>query len=178
MIRIGADELEDVAARFGATPRIVERAVRATVGKVGRWSRTRVRRGLARELDMPQRVFRRRVLSTRVRSRGGRIEVEVFVGLNPIPFDALNPRQTRQGLVAKKRRRPGAFLARMPSGKVIGASREGKSRLPIRREMIDIRKDGERWVEREFVTDREFAAYFMKTFEHEIKWRMDRMSSR
>lgn len=109
-------------------------AVRETV----KWASTRIRRGAAAALAIPQKNIGRRVRTRRV-DQGDAVG-GLWVGTFRVsPFSIGAPRQTRAGVSSGRRRWPGAFIGDL--GRRPGVyERKGKRRFPLRRVMIEIER--------------------------------------
>jgi hypothetical protein len=65
-----------------------------------------------------------------------------------------------------------AFIARGRGGTKRVFKRVGKPRLPITEQKASIEKEATAYLEGDLLKSSEFEARFLKTFEHELKWRM------
>ncbi len=127
------------------TERAHGRALRDTARWAGRQSASR----LAKANRIPVRALTRGRLGKRgrVRITKGEEGANVWVGTYPVKASYLGPiSQTIRTRAIRVGRHsfPGAFVARMPSGHVGVFKREGKSRLPIVEQAVEL--DGARKV--------------------------------
>lgn len=164
---LDTEQLDQIKLDLMATDAEVQKALRTTFTKMARWVRTRSALGLSRELEVKAAIIRRRIKTSMVRGGGG---LRVWYGLDPISLKELNPRQTREGVTAGKHKRPGAFLSERLGGHVF--KREGKGRLPIKKQTLDIKDRADVFIEDEILGTDAFDAQFWRTFEHELAWRI------
>lgn len=150
-----------------ATEKQVERALRSTLGKMAKWVRTRSIRSLQQNLKIPQKILRRRI---KVMKRRTGNSIAIFYGENAVAAILLKPKKTSTGVTAAGRDFPGAFIANGKGGKQQVFKRSGSARLPLVRQEVEIKKDTDEFLEREFITAAAFAEQFYKVFEHEIEW--------
>lgn len=167
-LNIDESQLQRAALDFDATPAQLRKAWRSALTKMARWIRTRSARGLSSELELPQNIIRARIKST-MDQKGG--SLRVWYGLDPVGLSSLKPRQTSEGVTAGKHKRPGAFLANSRSGTRQVFKREGKQRLPIKRQTVDINDRAVTYIEDDLLGADEFDRQFWKFFEHELAWR-------
>ncbi len=180
---IHADRLSQLQVDLQATDTEVRQALRSALGKMARWMRTQSARGLSKELDLQQKAIRKRLKSFRARIKGKNVEVKIWYGLDPIDYSDLNPRQTRAGISAGKRRVPGAFIAPALSGSQKVFKREGpkrrmsrgrysgQMRQPIEKQVVEISDQAGVWIEDEMLGSQQFDERFLTIFERELEWR-------
>lgn len=135
-VEINAEEFRLLSERLGATEEIANKALVSSINRVQRWVVTQSARAAAKAAAAP-------VASVRARARirfadKGDISGSIWIGLNPVGAHRLRPRQTKAGVSAGKHRLPGAFIATGKSGKPIVFKREGRARLPIEKQEIEI----------------------------------------
>lgn len=165
-IRVDTSQLKLIADGFVATEKQIEKAMRSTLGKMAKWTKTRSVRGLAKDLQIPQKIIRRRVRI--LKKRGS--SISIFYGQNPAAMIYLNPKKTATGVTAAGREVAGAFIAKgSHSGRQV-FKRVGKARLPIAGQEVVMKETSDRYLENEFIDSAEFAAQFYKVFEHELQW--------
>lgn len=170
-IDVHADRLNQLQLDLQATDKEVRQALRSTLGKMSRWLRTQSARGLSSELDIKQKAIRKRLKSFRVRQKGNQTEVTVWYGLNPIDYMDLSPRQTKAGVSAGRRRVSGAFIANGRGGPRKVFKRRGAARLPIEKQVVEIRDQANVYIEDDLLGTLAFDEQFLSTFEHELEWR-------
>lgn len=174
MIRISAEArgLDQIVQELGASDKQVRAAINSTLRKVGAWVRTQSARGLAKRLQMPQRVLRYRMRSLKLTQTGNGAEIKLWYGLNPVALIHLNAKKRAGGVGAMGGRYvPGGFIARRQV-----FARVGKSRLPIEKQETDIEAQALQFLQGELLDGSAFEAKFLSTFEHEIKWRMQTLA--
>jgi hypothetical protein len=170
-VELDAKDLDRVAMELRATPAQVSRALRSTLRKMAAWVRTRSVRGLSKELQIQQKIIRRRLRAIKARpTPNGGAEVKLWFGLNPIALIYLGARQNSKGVRAGKRFVAGAFKARGKGGKEQVFKRRGKERLPIDKQHADIQQPAERYLDDGLLNSAAFEQQFFKTFDHELKW--------
>lgn len=168
---IHADRLSQLQVDLQATDTEVRQALRSTLGKMARWMRSQSARGLSKELDLKQKAIRKRLKQYRVQMSGNSAQVKVWYGLDPVDYMDLGPRQTRAGISAGRRRVPGAFIASARGGTRKVFKRKGKSRLPIEKQVVEIRDQADTWIEDQMLGSQEFDDRFLTIFERELEWR-------
>lgn len=173
MINLDFDDkqLRQITSDLAATEDQLTKALRTTLAKMARWLRTQSARGLSKELNIQQKIIRRRLKSFNVQNTGHGFNVKIWFGLDPISFIYLKPRQNRTGVKARGREVKGGFIAPIGGGKRQVFKRVGKDRLPIEKQTITVKDEAESYIENEMITARKFEQQFYKTFERELKWR-------
>ena len=184
-LELDADELDAMRRGVGATEEIGRQALRAAVNKTVRWANTRVRRAVAAAAEMPQRVLTKRHRFD-VRPARGPEDAAIWIGMNAVSAIHLGARQTKVGVRAGKRRWDGAFIGRGQAGQTKGAGhlhvfqRRGKTwiskgvRGPIDKVTVPIHDAGMEALRGPILAGIE--AQFIKTFRHELEWRMSRVA--
>ncbi len=170
-IDVHDNEMKQLELDLAATPKEFDRALNSTVNRMARWLKTQSVRGLSSELDIPQKILRRRLKHFRVRRNENSPSITVWYGLNDIYFHDLNPRQTATGITAGKRTIKSAFIATMKSGKTSVFNRKGKKRLGIQKQTLGIQKKATQFIDKKLFNAMEFNTVFLKTFERELEWR-------
>lgn len=163
-VQIGEHGISNIVAELQATPNQCTKALRSTLSKMARWLQTRTTKGLSAELQVQQKIIRRRLRKTNIIATSEGYTIRLWYGLNDISLIHLNARETKKGVTAGKRKVDGAFIAK---GQVF--KRAGKSRLPIEKQAVVIKKQADDYLE-SAIDERAFEAQFMKTFEHELRW--------
>lgn len=171
-----AQGVDQVIRDLQATEGQVRLALASTLRKMASWMRTRSVRGLSDHLQVQQKVLRRRLKSFRLRRSADGASIMVWYGLNPIALVNLGARQTRVGVTAGKHQRPGAFIAQTRNGKRHVFKRAGRARLPIKTQVLDIADRAQTYIEDNVAGDVAFEQQFQKTFEHELRWRMQKQT--
>ena len=165
-VQIGEHGISNAIAELDATPNQCAKALRSTLSKMARWLQTRTTKGLSAELQIQQKIIRRRLRKTSIVTTPDGYTIKLWYGLNDISLIHLNARETKKGVTAGKRKVDGAFIAK---GQVF--KRTGKARLPIENQVVEIKKQADDYLE-SAIDGRAFEAQFIKTFEHELKWQM------
>lgn len=173
-VDIDTSGLEDIVVRQAATTRAVKSAMRSTVSRMGRWMRTRVVKALGKEYDITQRVLRRRLKRYNVQVDGDEVFVKVFAGLDPVGLSSLNPKQQLKGVRARGHFRQSAFIVNV-GGRQEVFKRKGKARYPLVRQEIKISERGKELI-RDVVESPRFRHQFLKEFERQLSWRMERLN--
>lgn len=175
---IKAADLERVALDIGATEAQVKKALNTTLNKMAAWVKTRTTKSLADDLQIKQKVVRRRIKA--MKRKGGGM-AGVWYGLNDIAMIYLGAKQTAGGVRASGGRfEKGAFIPRGVHQvfKRVGAKRmmtkgryKGKLRQPI--EVVESAiEDKSIKTLNDTINAAAFEAQFFKVFEHELQWRM------
>jgi hypothetical protein len=166
---VRAPDLDRVIKDLAATEKQAQKALNSTLRKMATWLRTRELKGLSKELQLQQKILRRRLKSARLRVTGNGAQIGVWFGLNPVALIYLQPKKRAGGIGASGNRYvPGAFMAKAPAGASQVFKRRGTARLPIDKQEAEVQRDAEPHIER--ALDAEFENQFMKVFEHELQW--------
>lgn len=165
-LQISESGIPRIVDELGATENQCAKALKSTLSKMAKWLQTRTARGLSAELEIQQKIIRRRLKKTSIVATSDGYAIKLWYGLNDISLIHLGARKTKKGVTAGKRKVDGAFIAK---GQVF--KRAGKSRLPIEKQVVTIQKQGNDYLE-SAIDQRDFEAQFFKTFEHELKWQM------
>jgi hypothetical protein len=169
---IDASGVEQIIIDLAATLPQAEKALGGALRKMAMWLRAQSVKGLSKELKVQQRILRRRLKLFRVSQRAGSKQITVFYGLDPIAYIYLGtPRKTASGVSVGGFNIPHAFIARGPNGSLQVFKRDGKSRLPIRKQSLDVEKPAESYIEHKLLSSVLFNEQFFKFFEHELQWR-------
>lgn len=173
MIDLDVDALgiEAAVIELRATEKQVMLALRSTLSKLAAWMRTKSVRGLSTELQIQQKLIRRRLKSFRMKRTAEGGTITVWYGLDPIALIHLGARQTKAGVTAGQHKRDGAFIAPGSNGNRQVFKRRGSARLPLNKERLDVEDKAATYLEDHVIGDMEFEAQFYKFFEHELKWR-------
>lgn len=172
ILDIDDSELDAIARSVGATEKIAVQAGRAAVRKTMRWASTRVRRAVAAKLNVPQKAIKNRF---KMRQPGGRaMSGAIWIGLDPINPIYANARETRSGVrAAGGRTWGGAFIARGRGGTGLRVfKRQGKARLPLDTIRISVADEVNAAIKGTLL--RGIEDFFVRTFTHEVQWRMSR----
>lgn len=165
-IEIDASQLQLAVTDISATQQQAEKALNSTLGKMATWLKAKSVRGLSAALDIQQKVIRRRIKSFSLRRNSDGSEMTVFYGLDPVALIYLGPKKRPRGVSASGGRYvPGGFIAK---GQVF--KRKGSARLPIEKQVADIKDAADTFIEDHLLGTAEFEAQFFKIFEHELKW--------
>jgi hypothetical protein len=172
-VQIDGDELERIVLDLAATEKQVRQALNSTLSKFGKWLRGRAVSGLSKELGVKREILRQRRLKIRPiikNAAGGHITV--FFGLDPISYIYLGtPIKTARGVRIGSHYIEGGFVAKAPNGKLMVFKREGRARLPIKKQSLDVKDKADTFIEDRLLAEAEFFERFFLIFEHELKWR-------
>lgn len=163
---IGAQGIEAIIAELEPTEKQANAALSRTLNRMAKWVQTRTTKGLSAELQVTQKIMRRRMRKTSIQKTSTGWTIKLWYGLNEISLIHLNARKTKKGVTVGKHKRDKAFIAK---GQVFKRSRKG--RLPIEKQTLEIKEKADSYIE-----DRAFSSgyqeQFFKTLEHELKWQM------
>lgn len=165
-LNISEQGIAQIVDELGATQNQCAKALVSTLSKMARWLQTRTTKGLSAELQIKQKIIRRRLKKTSIVSTANGYAIKLWYGLNDISLIHLGARETKKGVTAGKHKVSGAFIAK---GQVF--KRTGKARLPIEKQVVIIQKQANDYLEGA-ISQRDFDTQFFKTFEHELKWQM------
>lgn len=165
-LQISEHGISQIVEELGATPKHCQKALKSTLSKVAKWMQTRTARGLSAELQVQQKIIRRRLKKTSVVNTADGFAIKLWYGLNDISLIHLGAKKTKKGVTAGKRKVDGAFIAK---GQVF--KRKGKARLPLEKQTVTIQQQGNKYLEKA-ISQQDFETQFFKTFEHELKWQM------
>lgn len=176
-LNVTAPDLQPLILDLAATEKQVQRALNSTLRKMATWLRARSVKGLSKELQMQQKILRRRLKSARLRMRAGGSEITVWFGLNPVAMIYLKAKQSASGVTAQGGRYvKGAFIAGKGArkgwqlgGAVQVFKRRGAERLPIDKQESEVQHPAEGYLRKDAL-GAAFDAQFFKTFEHELQW--------
>lgn len=183
MIKFDIDqtELDVITHELDATEKAVRLAMRRTIRRMSGWLRVRAGRAIRKETNLKADVLRRRLKNMKFKTRKDEITGGVWIGYNPIDVSRLPYAvQDEVGVVAGQgegavKYFDGAFMGPKPgvkSSKLRGGAfiRKGKKRNPIERVGYDIAKEVEKTLDDDIFKG--FEEQFYKTFEADLKWRM------
>lgn len=174
-LQIDPIELNAVASRLAATDTQVQQALKSTLSRMAGWLRRSTVPGAARAANVPQKIIRRRLFRYHIRRSGAGFYVNIGYGLKAVPLIWLNARQTRTGVSAYGGRRvPHAFIARTRGGTLQVFRREGKTRTPVEVLSEEIREPVEHYLSEDVIDRAAFEERFLKTFRHELEWRLSK----
>jgi hypothetical protein len=115
-LSITSDALDEMADLAGATDRQFDTARARALRKLQTTIETKIKREASRKLNLPQRAIGDRFFSNNIQP--GDEELKVWVGTWDIePFSIGAVSQSKFGVRVGRRSYPGAFLARIYSGK-------------------------------------------------------------
>jgi hypothetical protein len=172
VLEIDDGELDAIRRGVGATEKIGMDAGRAALRKTIRWASTRVRRAVSTAANVPQKAIKNRL---KVRMPSGRqLSGALWIGIDPINPVYANARETKSGVrAAGGRSWDGAFIARGKGGTGLRVFRRAtKERLPL--ESIRISVDAEVRAALGSGLFEGIQSFFLRTFEHELRFRMER----
>lgn len=167
---VGTPDFGRLVQDLAATEKQAQRALNSTLRKMAAWLRTRSMRGLSKELELQQRILRRRLKAAKLRVSGGGSEITVWFGLNPVGLVYLQAKQGSSGVAAAGGRFvKSAFIAKTPGGGSQVFKRMGRARLPVAAQAADVQQPAENYIAHDAL-GAQFDAQFWKTFEHELQW--------
>ena len=138
-VQIDASSLAEMMSLLSG--KALDAAWRRALRKTLAWIKSQVAKTISADTNIPQKILRRR-LKTRLGNTG-----TAWLGMNPIKAQRLgNTRQNKVGVSAGRFRFPGAFLIGRAPG-TTAFRRVGKSRLPIKAEMLEWDATGEKGFE-------------------------------
>lgn len=169
---IDASQLHQLAADIGATQKLAQLALNSSLPKMAAWLRGKSVPGLAKAVNVPQRVIRRRLKTFRLTKGPDGSTITVWYGLDAVGMIYLQAKQNGAGVRAYGGRfvKSGFIAGGKDSRQVF--KRRGKSRLPIDKQTAAIDSPAENYIEDSLLGSAEFEARFLKVFEHELTWRM------
>ncbi|EKN01118.1 MULTISPECIES: prophage LambdaW5, minor tail protein Z-like protein [unclassified Acidocella] len=171
-IEFDTQQIDAMALDVNATLPQVEAALASALRRMALYLKAASVKGLSHELDVQQKVIRRRLSTFRLSRSRSAPEIKLWYGLNPLSMEQLGtPKQTAQGVRVGKHFIAHAFLARDKTGRQRVFLRKGKARLPIEKQVLDIADDAERWIEDKLFEGVDFETKFFQLFEHELRWR-------
>src|SRR4051812_48836735 len=97
-LRVAAPDTGRLISELAATDAQARRALSATVRKMAGWVRARSTKGLSKELQLQQKIIRRRLKTARVRKTANGIEVVLWYGLDPVALIYLQAKQRSTGV--------------------------------------------------------------------------------
>ena len=114
---------------------VLPQAINRSINRVGAKSQTQVRRHVAKEVGITQKVLNQRGFFARIRSSVRTQTFSIIVKYGAIPLKDFNPRQTKKGVTArawgKRKVYEGAFVSETLGRHVY--VRKTKNRLPIKK---------------------------------------------
>lgn len=168
---LDAQGIQTVIADLQATEAQVNRALGSTLGKMAAWMRAKSVKGLSAELQIQQKIIRRRLKSFRMKRTAGGASITVWYGLDPIALIYMGARQTKKGVTAGKHKVDGGFIAAGRNGNRQVFKRRSGGRLPLDKQRLEIKDKADTFLEDKVIGDMAFEAQFFKIFEHELSWR-------
>ncbi|MFW2072634.1 hypothetical protein ACG9Y7_04130 [Acinetobacter gerneri] len=166
---INTSEIEGIVSTLQPTEKQAIAALKSTLNKMSRWLSSRTTKGLGKELNLTQKIIRRRFRKSTVISTTDGYAIRLFYGLNDVALIHLNPKKTSTGITASKRKVDGAFISKRKNQVF---KRVGKERLPLEKQVEIIKSTADLYLESIEFNSSEFTNQFYKTLEHELKWRM------
>lgn len=176
-LSIEAGSIDRLVLELDATEKDATRALRSTVSKMTSWLRTRAARSLSGELKLKNAGVRKRLKSLKFKKSADGGVGGLWIGTNPIDLKYIgDAMQDSSGVSSRGQRFKGAFMGTRPgvqSIKLQGNAfvRKRRTRLPIEKVGLDVKAQMERALESDVMEFARFEAQFMKTFEHELRWR-------
>ncbi|MEN8282613.1 hypothetical protein [Acinetobacter gerneri] len=171
MIRLDLDidGIEAIVSTLQPSEKDVKIALKRALNKMAKWLSTRTNRGLSKELNLTQKILRRRLKKSSIITTSTGLSIRLFYGLNDVALIHLNPKQTKTGVTASKRKVNGAFISKSKNQVF---KRVGQERLPIEKQVDVIKQKADSYLENTEFSSFEFQAQFLKILEHELKWQM------
>ena len=163
---ISAQGLEAIIAELEPTEKQANKALSRTLNKMAKWVQTRTVKGLSTELQIVQKIIRRRMRKTTIQKTSDGWSLKLWYGLNEISLIHLNARETKRGVTAGKHKRDSAFIAK---GQVF--KRAGKGRLPLEKQTVEIKEKADAYLSDQAFSNG-YQEQFFKVLEHELKWQM------
>lgn len=169
-VQIDARDIDRVIAELRATEPQVRRALGSTLRKMAAWVKARSVKGLSKELEVQQKLIRRRLRTIKAKPiTNGGVEVRVWFGLDPISLIYLGARKSGRGVKAGARFVEGGFIAEAKGGRQV-FKRKGRARLPIEKQTAKINAKAERFLDDGLLNAPAFTEQFYKTLTHELQW--------
>ena len=168
-IDIDEQDFASMTRALNLTEKRIYAAAYRAIRKTSMWVRTHLARTLSKELQIVQKIIRQRL---RVYMQDRRaLQGKVWLGMYKIRASRLgHARQTRAGVNVGRRRFPGSFVAKMPTGHIDVFTRRGKSRLPIDIEQLDISEEAKQAMEEiSLKTDKRLQAVMEQEINYEIE---------
>lgn len=136
-LRVEAHGLKELARHFDHLPGVVYKAERQAFKRTSKWARTQGLRAMSAASNIPQKNLKKR--SRAVVYSGVDGQVRIWLGTDPMAAAYAGKLvQQKKGAKVGKHKFPHAFVATMPSGHQGIFHRQGKSRLPIMADTIDV----------------------------------------
>jgi len=157
---VSAKGLDEIAAEWKASPKLVEQAMRTATVRVTRWAASQARRNIAKEVKVTGRVIKGRMVVD-LKGEFGR----VWFGLSPIPLKHLSPRKTSTGISAGPVKVPGGFAVKKYGRNIF--KRTGPKRGPIEMQALDIEARALPFV---FDIAQKVESKFLVEFENALAW--------
>lgn len=173
-IDIDARQLDRLVSDIGATDRLAQSALNSTLPKMAAWIRGRSVPGLAKAVNVPQGIIRRRLKTFRVSKGPDGASITVWYGLDNVGLIYLRARQNRAGVSAFGGRKvQSGFIAHAQTNKSRQVfKRRGQKRLKIDKQTAEIEDPASVYIEDNLLGSAEFEARFFQVFERELLWRM------
>ena len=137
-------ELDDAAinrlcAKFDSFPSEIKRAGNIAAEKAANWMKEEATKVICEQVNINPAVFDNRVYASTDREN---IRAKVYIGTRTVNFIRLNPRQTATGVQAGDITIDHAFIAPARSGSShkLVYLRNGKSRLPLNKMVLNVSK--------------------------------------
>jgi hypothetical protein len=170
-LEVSSEGLQQIQLDLAATEAQAIKALNSTLTKMAAWLRSKSVKGLSAELQIQQKVLRRRLRAFRISRHPNGGQITVWYGLDPIALIYLGARQTRAGVSAMGGRFvQSGFIAPTQGGRQV-FKRRGKARLPIDKQRAEIEDKANTYIEDQLLGTEEFEARFFTIFERELTWR-------
>lgn len=171
-INIQSREIQAVIAELAATPRQVEAAWRRALNRTATTVRAAMRRDLRSELELRSAgVLRRRLRMARARTNSSGASIDLWLGQNDLAPGAFKgrPRGSAGAVTFNGQRFEGAFVTRLPNGKVSIFRRVSGGRLPIIEQTIAVKDQMDSVLETRVMPD--VLEIFLRNFRSDLRAR-------
>lgn len=133
-------------------------------------------------MGIPKSVLNQRMKNIKVKTQGPNMEIKLWMGLNPIDYMKLGAKQqpfeTATGVQAGKRSLRLAFIATTKNNSGHVFRREGRDRLPIKKQTIPIASKVQNFVERRVLVSQKFDQMFLKFLDEELEKRVKKRQAK
>lgn len=171
-VTVEGSEIQALADEFGASEKQIEAAYRRALSRTASNVRTMMRREVRVGLNLrAASVLRRRLKMARAKGKANGQSIELWLGQNNLPPGAFKgrPRASGGNVSFRGVTHPGAFVARMPNGKISIFRRKDVGRLPIIEETIAVQGEMNQVLDTRVMPD--VLELFFKNFRADLKAR-------
>lgn len=171
---IRQEALDSISEELGATKWQARYAMTVAIRRTQSALKKLATKGLLNELHLRSLIFlKKRIKSVRLKKRGTHDEASLWFGLNPLQVSAFKGRirEETKGVSLNDFYFEGAFAQKSRfSQRITVLKRQGKTRLPLREETIDVHKDSFKYLEEQIFSQVE--QMFFKFFTRDLKARV------